>query len=74
MPMLTTGSWSPSRPAGTGGFGITQCSGMGLGRVTTTLRRLEQGGRSSSEWEPNPGSRPHRRLYSIVPEPDVTPG
>ncbi len=47
------------------GFGICRATGLGAGRVYAALWRLEQRGAITSGWEPDPGDRPPRRLYSV---------
>lgn len=48
------------------GLSIGRATGLGAGRVTSALYRLEQRGQIVAHWEPDPGDRPPRRLYSVA--------
>jgi DNA-binding PadR family transcriptional regulator len=49
------------------GFDICRATGLRAGRVYPALYELERTGRITSCWEPDPGDRPARRLYSAAP-------
>ncbi len=48
------------------GFSICEDTGLSAGCVYPALARLERSGQITARWEPDPGERPPRRLYSIA--------
>lgn len=48
------------------GFGIAKATGLRAGGLYVALYRLERDGKITSRWEPDPGGRPPRRLYSVA--------